>query len=518
MAGFNQVRIGNIRRTVNHEGEIAYSPLSDEQKLYSLCAGNLLEDNFYTSKSKTVQEILDTIPKCDFRFVAGLAAYLRKEMYLRSVPLLLLVGLARIRKLQAYMVWNVISRADEIKELLQAYREIEGKQDMKQINMALKKGVAKAMGKFNAYHYRKYNKQGKEALTFKDALRITHPAPETVEQEETYRAIKEDNLPPIETWEIVISSAQDKTQGWEYVVNTGKLPYMAALRNIRNIIQAGVSEQTINNLLEFLADEKQILNSKQFPFRWYSAYHQIKQAFDGGDMSIHIKRVRQSLEKAIQTSVANIPGFEELKDNRVLIACDVSGSMMKPLSKRSSMHLGQVGLVLGSLLSSKLPNVVTGYFGDNWKVQGFGDTVLPGIDFDSIEGTVGYATYAYKVLGWAIQNNVDFDKVMFFSDNQMYRDTHPDQGNRSVFFEDQWKQYKKMFPNAQLYLFDLSNYITTPVDLIGRDIYYISGWSPNIFKVLRDLNSWQKVRDYIATFNHIDEKYSPRWYRHRHAA
>lgn len=518
MAGFNSPKLGNMRRTLNHEGTTAYNPLNEEQKLYSLCAANLLENNFYTTKSDTVQEILDTIPKCDVGFVAGIAVYLRKEMYLRSVPLLLLVGLARIRKLKASMVWNVISRADEIKELLQAYREIEGKSDMTKIPMALKKGVAQAMGKFNAFHYRKYNKQDKEALTFKDALRITHPSPETVEQEQTYRAIKEGNLPPIETWETVISSVQSKTQGWEYVVNTGKIPYMAALRNIRNILKTGVSDKTVDNLLELISNEEQILRSKQFPFRWYSAYDQISKAITDNSLACYLKPVKTAIEKAIQTSIANIPGFDDFRNDKVLVACDISGSMQQPISKHSTMHLGQIGLLLGSLMATKLPRVVTGYFGDRWKVQDFGSTVLDLPSFSNIEGSVGYATFAFKVLLWAINNNIEFDKVMFFSDNQMYNDTHPSRTGGKSQFEKCWKQYKEMFPNTRLYLFDLSNYYTTPVDLIGKDIFYISGWTPSIFKVLGDLSSWSKVREYIMTFNMVDAAYSPRWFRHRHAA
>ena len=58
-------------------------------------------------------------------FVARLAVYTRTEMHLRSIPLLLLVELAKVHNgddLVARAVEKTVLRADEIMELLMCYQ------------------------------------------------------------------------------------------------------------------------------------------------------------------------------------------------------------------------------------------------------------------------------------------------------------------------------------------------------------------------------------------------------------
>ncbi|CAD5119855.1 DgyrCDS8439 [Dimorphilus gyrociliatus] len=79
-------------------------------------------------------------------------------------------------------------------------------------------------------------------------------------------------LPTPETWETQISMKGNKSFVWEGLIDHKKLPFMAMLRNLRNLIKAGISESHHNMILGRLTDEKSIVNSKQFPFRFFSAY------------------------------------------------------------------------------------------------------------------------------------------------------------------------------------------------------------------------------------------------------
>ena len=47
---------------------------------------------------------------------------------------------------------------------------------------------------------------------------------------------------------------------------------MAMLRNLRNMLQAGISNKHHNMVIKRLTDEKSVVNSRQFPFRFFSAY------------------------------------------------------------------------------------------------------------------------------------------------------------------------------------------------------------------------------------------------------
>ncbi len=51
-----------------------------------------------------------------------------------------------------------------------------------------------------------------------------------------------------------------------------KLPFMAMLRNLRNVIKANVNPRYHNMIIGRLRSEKAVVNSRQFPFRFFSAY------------------------------------------------------------------------------------------------------------------------------------------------------------------------------------------------------------------------------------------------------
>ena len=51
-----------------------------------------------------------------------------------------------------------------------------------------------------------------------------------------------------------------------------KLPFMAMLRNLRNLIKAGISEKHHAWVLKKLTDDNAVINSRIFPFQFFSAY------------------------------------------------------------------------------------------------------------------------------------------------------------------------------------------------------------------------------------------------------
>lgn len=109
---------------VNHEGELAYR-LSPEMELYTAVVTASLSDKFYEAGSEQMNRILELVSKVSPEYVAKLAVYTRTEMHLRSVPLLLVVALAKAHSgddLVARTVEHVVQRADEIMELLMCYQ------------------------------------------------------------------------------------------------------------------------------------------------------------------------------------------------------------------------------------------------------------------------------------------------------------------------------------------------------------------------------------------------------------
>jgi hypothetical protein len=199
--------------------------------------------------------------------------------------------------------------------------------------------------------------------------------------------------------------------------------------------------------------------------------------------------VLDSLEDAVLQSAANINGFG--KGTSVVIACDVSGSMQKAISAKSKIQNYDIGLMLAMLLQSRCENVQTGMFGDTWKIIGVSRrNILSNVqEFYKREGEVGYSTNGHLVIQDLINRRVVVDKVMMFTDCQLWNSNVTVQQTIVAL----WKQYKVMAPQARLYLFDLAGYGNTPIDVKSDGVYLIAGWSDKIFDVLTALEEGQST-------------------------
>jgi hypothetical protein len=117
-----------------------------------------------------------------------------------------------------------------------------------------------------------------------------------------------------DTWEVALSSGADKRTAWERLLSERKLGALALLRNLRNLREAGVSDELVLGALRSMKTERAL------PFRFIAAAR-------------YAPQWEETLEQAMFGSVA---AQEKLKGKTVLLV-DVSGSMIAPLSRRSEM-------------------------------------------------------------------------------------------------------------------------------------------------------------------------------------
>ncbi|MDQ3111201.1 MAG: TROVE domain-containing protein [Bacteroidota bacterium] len=473
----------------NYEGAKAYK-LTPELELYSAVVTSGLSETFYEKDGKRLERVQELMKKTDAEFVAKLAVYARKNMYMRSIPMVLAVELAKQNSGNAIVsktVNGVVQRADEIMELLAYYQLANKRNDTKKLNKLSKqvqKGLAEAFNRFDEYQFSKYNREA--VVTLRDALFLVHPKAKSEEQQIIFNKIAAKNLAVAYTWETELSTlgqqkfADEKaktaafTAKWEELIGSGKLGYMALMRNLRNIMEAEVSWEKMKKVCSVIADENAVAKSKQLPFRFLAAYREVKQM-----KSDYVSMVLNALEDAVVASVKNVSGFDE--NTRVLIACDVSGSMQKPISPKSKVMLFDIGLMLGMLMQSKCKRVVSGMFGDRWKIINMPNRgILANVDeYYKREGEVGYATNGYLVIRDLINRRAVMDKVMLFTDAQLWNNKND--GNALAQL---WKTYKMIAPNAKLYLFDLAGYGNTPISVQLDDVTLIAGWSDKVFDVL----------------------------------
>jgi len=179
MGQFNK-RSKDESKTTNHEGAPAYK-LSAFDELYSLVVTTNLSNNFYESSDDRLLRLRKLIKSVSPDLVLKLAIYARKSMYLRSIPLVLLVEFLKVwsnTELVKAAILKIIQRADEITEILAYYQLANGRVGTKKLNKlsnSLKKGIAAAFNNFDEYQFAKYNRQTE--IKLRDALFLTHPIP-----------------------------------------------------------------------------------------------------------------------------------------------------------------------------------------------------------------------------------------------------------------------------------------------------------------------------------------------------
>lgn len=309
-----------------HEGAKAQHVGPEAELLRSLMTCLLWEDTFYESGDSIGSRIAALVPKVAPERVAALAVEAREKMQLRHAPLFLVRELARIKgtgPLVKDTLATIIQRADELAEFVSLY----WKERRQPLSAGVKRGLASAFRKFDAYRLAKYNRDSKVKL--RDVLFLCHAKPKDTEQAALWKSLVDGTLQPPDTWEVALSAGKDKKETWERLLREGKLGGMAVLRNLRNMQQANVDESLIVERLE-----KGI--ARALPFRFVAAAR-------------HAPQLEDAIERTMLKSVAELPMFP----GRTGLLIDVSGSMEAALSSKSDMNRIDAASALAILLREK---------------------------------------------------------------------------------------------------------------------------------------------------------------------
>lgn len=504
----------------NYAGDFCFD-MSPELELYSIVCTSALQPTYYVpSVNDQLENIRRLVGKVDPLFTAKLAIYARERMYLRKIPLILTAELCKVCHDNHYygiirpLVFRVVQRADEMSELVECYlktNEIDSKRVEKKGNHTIEKRIFKLSNairrglkdifeanKFDAYQYAKYSK-GNGNIALRDIMFLTHPKPQNRSQAALFEEIADDMLETPYTWEVELSKAgqegKSKKAVWEQLIESGRLGYMAMLRNLRNFLKEGLSKDHIERVAEILANPEKVIKSRQLPFRYLSAYRALgygpRHRVTWGDYDWSEKEeptkssliLADALEKAVNVSIQNVPMFE---NERVLNAIDVSGSMQCTISPRSEIQNYDIGTLLAMLLQSRCNHITNGMFGDDWKVLDDlpTDYILRATNqIHEREGEVGYSTNGWKVLKYANDCNEEYDRIMMFTDCELWSTSKDGQVNK------EWDRYRSKYPETKLYLFNLASYGNSPLKMIDNNVYLISGWSDSIFSVLRNIEN-----------------------------
>jgi len=313
------VSINRLIRVFTREGAPAKAFKPEQELRRSLLNFLLWEDQFYEDGVSIAERIGALVPHVAPEKVAALAVEAREKMKLRHAPLLLVREMARLKShapLVAETIERVVQRPDELTELLSIYwSDVLGPGEQRKrrpVSAQVKKGLAKALTKFDAYQLAKYDRDG--AVRLRDVLFLTHAKPKDADQEKLWKQLVDGELPAPDTWEVALSSGADKRETFERLLAERKLGGLALLRNLRLMQTAGVERERIADAIAAMRVDRIL------PYRFIAAAR-------------HAPDLELELEPAMLKSIEGLAKIE----GRTRLLIDVSGSMDMPLSGHSEM-------------------------------------------------------------------------------------------------------------------------------------------------------------------------------------
>ncbi len=373
--------------TLNHEG-VKVPTISAEKQLHrAVLACMLFEKQFYLDGQESAKIIQDLVTKVSPGKVAELAIKARNEYKLRHVPLFLCRELARNGKLNANTLNSVINRADELGEFLAMYWS-DGKCP---ISNQVKKGLAQAFGKFNEYQLAKYDRNS-AVVSLRDVLFLSHVKPCSTEQEALFKRVANKELKTPLTWETELSSGADKSETFTRLMQEKKLGALAFLRNLRNMVQAGVSEAAIRDY------SRSVNVDKVLPFRYIAAARIVPQFED-------------MLEAMMFRSLA---GAQKL-GGKTLLLVDVSPSMFgTKVSAKSDLDRYDAAAALAMLCSEVCEELEVYSFSTECV------RVAPRKGFALVDAIKGSQANNGTLMGKAVKvaNSKGYDRLIVITDEE----------------------------------------------------------------------------------------------------
>lgn len=529
MAKFNQAGVRatgravttTVGETVTHEGAPAY--LRDtKSELFSLAVTNMVGENtFYESaedRDKRYAALVGQAAIEDFEWLTGMLGWLRLGGNLRSASL---VGAAEAVKARlkaglntgnADLIEKVLQRADEPGEFVAYWLAHHGRPLPKPVL----KGVARAVRRlYTEYSFSKWD-SGKRGLRFADVLNLVHPEPTDEAQRKLFKFILDDrhhgdatvnaDLPLLTarkeltelpvgkrrallgcpdaaerlraagmTWESVGGWIQGEMDREVWTALAPTLPYMALLRNLRGLDEAGIDNKLVRTLADKIADPEKVAKSRQLPFRFLSAYR-----------AAPSDRWKQALTEAADASLGNI----EALGGRTLVLVDTSGSMTSvPVSGRSKVTPLQAGGLFGVALASRGEADLYGFAGGGWGVRNDvvfkhevrkGSSVLAETDrLVGRAGEVGHGTMMREAVAQTFNPKVH-KRIVIVSDMQcMDSNGALSHGQGGVPVPD----------SVPVYAFNLGGYQPTAIDTRVRNRYELGGLTDATFAQIRHLEA-----------------------------
>lgn len=332
------------------------------------------------------------------------------------------------------------------------------------------------------------------------------------------------------TWETELSSKGNKASVWGELISANKLPYMAMMRNLRNLLKIGLDDHLHAKVISRISNVKAVENAKMFPFQYFSALNELEDLKNKGLIKIGDKLMEKdemeieeekklpeakektkeftfkslledyqaSIKKAIQIAVDK--NLEKI-EGHTLIFSDVSGSMSCPVSGKrnygSVRTCTEVALLLGLMIKSKCEKSTFYIFSSPGREnqECFIEVDLNSQDIledmnklkKEAKKLGGGTDFPFKIIREHIEKNKLVNNIVILSDMMISPGySEIDQGEQSV--SDLLNEYRtKINPSLKIFSVDLRGYakVLNLNDEFNEENYVrIFGMSDSVLKFI----------------------------------
>lgn len=384
-------------------------------KLNPLVKGFTVLDNTYANKTTTeiMESVIDDALSYDFKGTLEWAVTLRKEFYMRLNPQVIMVRASVHPGRKEFTAANpgefnrinqlVMSRADEPASQMAYYLYMN--KSKKSMPSILKRSVAKELNSISKYQVAKYKNH---EIGMINAIRLTHANSEVIDElmkTGTVKVGKDEK-----TWE----NLRSEGKSWREIYDTVNIQHMALLRNLRGVFTEVDDIDFCKKYLEKLKSD--VVNGKQFPFRYYTALKMIKESSCN-----HKSLIIDALEECIDISMANMPKLK----GKTMCLSDNSGSAWGTIpSEYGSVKVAEIDNLSSVITAALSEEGYVGKFGDKLIVHPISkrngilhqaENISKDAMFDVGGSTEGGIWEFFKN---AINNKEHWDNIFIYSDQQ----------------------------------------------------------------------------------------------------
>ena len=322
----------------------------------------------------------------DYDFAATLveADKARNEFFMRKAPAQLLAiaashpGRVEYNKQNPRFFREVVKKCcplpGDMKSILDAWKSLHGSKS--KFPSFMKRAFEDRLRELTEYHSGKYSRD------IIDMTRISHPTKKVVEETKVLAPLMKNGKLVLDdsatTWE------KHRSQGKSWVETfdamDGRMPHMAALRNMRGFAQSIPGIEYMKKYCSMLLSG--VKNGKQFPFRYISAYEECKKAskveypivkepqqkkgytpkVKPPIKPVYFEMMEKCLQECLEKSIENFPSLQ----GNVMVLSDNSGSAhgacTSKYGTRTVADIGNLSALLTAL--SCTGKGVVGIFGD----------------------------------------------------------------------------------------------------------------------------------------------------------